>query len=68
MLVAAPPSVAGTRFYQTPHPNDEAAIKAYGVRLLSILEVEPPVEPGKRNELAPRDLQTLFGRSSGPPA
>jgi hypothetical protein len=56
VLVAAPPSMAGTRFYRNPHPNDQAAINAYGARLLSILEAEPLLEPGKRNERAPKDL------------
>jgi hypothetical protein len=38
VLVAAPPSLSGTRLYKEPHPNDIAAINAYGARMLSILE------------------------------
>jgi hypothetical protein len=61
ILLAAPPSIAGTRLYQSPQPNDQAAINAYGARLLSILEAEPAFEPGKRNELTPRALPMSAG-------
>ncbi|MCI0599952.1 MAG: DUF3987 domain-containing protein [Beijerinckiaceae bacterium] len=56
VLAAAPPSVAGTRFYKAPQAGDVAAIRAYGARLLSILEEGPKLAPGTRNELDPRDL------------
>lgn len=56
VLVAAPASTAGTRLYKEPHPNDVAAINAYGARLHSILEAKPALAPGKRNELEPRAL------------
>ena len=56
LLLAAPESLAGTRKYREPDARDNAAIKAYGARLLSILEAEPELAPGKRNELAPRAL------------
>jgi hypothetical protein len=55
-LVAKPESVAGTRLYKDTEQDDDAAIKAYGARLLSILEAEPALAEGKRNELKPRAL------------
>ena len=56
VLVAAPVSIAGTRLYRDPHPNDDAAINAYGARILSILEADAPMVDGVINELAPREL------------
>ncbi len=56
VLVAAPASLAGKRKYQTPCPKAAATIKAYGARILSLFEAEPALEPGTRNELAPRPL------------
>ena len=56
ILVAAPVSLAGSRAYREPCPQAAATIKAYGARLLSILEAEPALEHGTRNELAPRAL------------
>lgn len=56
VLVAAPESIAGTRFYRDPQPEDDAAIKAYGARLLSILESPWPLVACTRNELEPRTL------------
>jgi hypothetical protein len=56
VLVAAPDSIAGTRLYRDPHPNDDAAINAYGARILSILEQPATMADGAVNELAPRAL------------
>jgi hypothetical protein len=56
VLVAAPDSIAGTRLYRDPHPHDDAAINAYGARILSILEAPAPMADGEINELAPREL------------
>ena len=56
VLVAAPASKAGTRLYKSPDPKDAATIQAYGARMLAILEAAPSLDPGKRNELAPRAL------------
>jgi hypothetical protein len=56
VLVAAPESIAGTRLYRDPHPNDDAAINAYGARILSILEEPATMADGALNELAPRAL------------
>ncbi len=57
VLVAAPESIAGTRFYRDPLPEDDAAIRSYGARILAILEAPWPLAEGRRNELAPRTLQ-----------
>lgn len=56
ILVAAPASIAGNRLFREPRQEDETIIKAYGARLLSILEGPWPLAPGKDNELAPRVL------------
>lgn len=56
ILVASPESIAGTRLYCDPQPSDEAAIRAYGARILSIFEEPPPTEKGVPNELTPRAL------------
>jgi hypothetical protein len=55
-LVARPESMAGRRPYKEMAMDDDAAIKAYGARLLLILETPPALAEGKRNELAPRAL------------
>jgi hypothetical protein len=56
ILIAAPANLAGTRTYRAPDPKDGAAIRAYGARILSLLETPPALEPGTRNELAPPAL------------
>ncbi len=56
VLVAAPESIAGTRFYRETSPEDDAAIRAYGARVLSILEARWPLVESSRNELEPRAL------------
>lgn len=56
VLVAAPESMAGKRFYREPTPEDESAIYAYGARILSLLEAAWPLAEGKVNELEPRAL------------
>lgn len=56
LLVAAPETVVGTRLYRETKPEDEAAIKAYGARLLSIMEAPWPLAAGQQNELEPRVL------------
>jgi Protein of unknown function (DUF3987) len=53
ILAAHPQSMAGDRFYKDTDPGDAATIKAYGARLLSILEKPPALAAGKRNELDP---------------
>ena len=37
VLVAAPDSIAGTRLYRETASEDDAAIRAYGARILSVL-------------------------------
>lgn len=56
VLVAAPESIAGTRFYRETAPDDDSAIKAYGARILSILQSPWPMTQGSRIELEPRVL------------
>lgn len=56
ILVAAPESIAGTRLYRDTSPEDDAAIRAYGARVLSILEARWPLVDGSRNELEPMAL------------
>ncbi len=64
VLVAAPDSIAGTRHYREPSAQDDAAIKAYGHRILSLLEAQWPLSEGSRNELEPRAL-TMSGEATG---
>jgi hypothetical protein len=54
--VAAPESIAGTRLYRETAADDDAAIRTYGARILSILEAPWPLAKGSRNELEPRVL------------
>jgi hypothetical protein len=61
ILVAAPDSIAGKRFYRDATPEDENAIKRLGARLLTIAEHDWPLKDG-RNELEPR---TLLGSGGG---
>jgi hypothetical protein len=56
LLVAAPESIVGTRFYRDVMPEDDEAIRRYGARLLEILEARWPVAENKANELEPRTL------------
>ena len=56
ILLAAPASVAGSRAYEVPRPEDEAAIKTYGGRILQVLRTPWPLAEGTRNELEPRRL------------
>jgi Protein of unknown function (DUF3987) len=56
VLVAAPDSLAGKRLYRETDQADEAGIRAYGARLLSLLETPWPLAKGKANELDPRPL------------
>jgi hypothetical protein len=56
VLLASVATLAGGRLYKEPDAKDDAAIRAYGTRLLSILEADPPLEPGTRNELVPQEI------------
>jgi hypothetical protein len=61
LLVAAPESIAGTRFYREPTIGDEAAIQAYGRQILSVLGARWPLADGRENELNPRLLHMSAG-------
>jgi len=62
VLATAPETTAGTRLWREPDPASDAAIRAYGARLLSLLERAPTLAAGTRNVLAPRPLP-LTGRA-----
>jgi len=64
MLVAAPGSIAGSRLYRDTQPEDDAAIRAYGACILSLLEDRWPLVEGKSNELEPREL-SMSAAASG---
>jgi hypothetical protein len=53
VLVSAPASLAGTRLHRETALADDAAIRSYGARLLTLLEIDPRMAPGARNELDP---------------
>jgi hypothetical protein len=57
VLIAAPQSLSGTRLFRATRPEDDAAIRSYGARILSILESEWPLAEGRRCEL---DLPSLI--------
>jgi hypothetical protein len=46
VLVAAPDSITGGRLYREPDPSNEASIRAFGSRILSILETPAPMVEG----------------------
>lgn len=56
VLVAAPESTAGTRFWKESDPNSDMAIKRYGARMLGLLEGSFPLVEGTANELTPHVL------------
>lgn len=56
LLVAAPGSLAGTRFQRSAHPASESALSCYQARVLSILETPYRLADGTQNELVPRSL------------
>jgi hypothetical protein len=56
VLVTYPASEIGSRMWREPSDTSAAAIRAYGARLLHILEQPLPLVDGKGNELAPREL------------
>jgi hypothetical protein len=57
ILLAAPDSLIGTRFWRDPAPQSDVAIKAYGAQLLLLLENPPIMTSGTINELEPRALR-----------
>ena len=57
VLVAAPDSIARTRLYRETDADDDAAIRAFGARILEILEKPWPLAERTLNELAPPQLK-----------
>ena len=56
-LIAAPDSLAGSRFWQEPRGAIEPALRRYFARMLSIFEVKAPSANDLGNELTPRRLE-----------
>ena len=56
VLGSSPESTIGARCWHEASADSELAIKAYGKRLLDILEMPLPLAERKRNELAPRAI------------
>lgn len=63
-LTAGPESMAGSRFYRESKPEDDAAIRVYGGRLLALLEAPLPLAEGKPNELVPSPLNLSAGAAA----
>jgi Protein of unknown function (DUF3987) len=57
VLATAPESHIGRRMWRAASADADAAMRAYGARLLDIFELPLPLAEGKRNELAPRELK-----------
>jgi Protein of unknown function (DUF3987) len=55
-LAVFPDNATGTRFQQVEGPQVDCHLKRYSAILLGILQQQPPLVPGKRNELDPRRL------------
>lgn len=45
MLLVAPTSTAGSRFYREPHPNDDVALAGFGAQVSRLL-LKPPIMAG----------------------
>lgn len=56
MLVAAPKSLAGTRFHKAPTPDDLDTMAMFNAHLRQLLEVPLPINPDKPGELMLRDV------------
>lgn len=56
LLIAAPVSLAGTRFYREPAADARFAIERFGARVLTALERPFRIVEGKVGELDPRPL------------
>lgn len=56
VLICCPASSMGTRLWQAPAPESEAALARYGQIMGDILARPLPLMPGTRNELNPRRL------------
>jgi hypothetical protein len=56
LLVSAVPSLAGTRFHREVDSLDEVTIEKFAEKTFKLLDLEPPLIEGSRNELEPRSL------------
>jgi hypothetical protein len=56
VLVTAPNPASGTRLWREPSIESNRALEAYNSALGDILRRRPPLAPGARNELSPRQL------------
>jgi hypothetical protein len=61
LLVSAPESLAGTRFWREPDALSDRAIRRYGARLLTILETALPLAARRVNELNPPAITLSAG-------
>lgn len=52
-LIAEPASTMGTRFYREPAPGSRVALDRWGSRIRAMLQAEPRLRDGTRNELDP---------------
>jgi hypothetical protein len=57
VLVSAPESTQGRRFFQKPEPGHNSAMADYCARVQSLLKRPMPLKEGTRNELSPRRLR-----------
>jgi len=57
ILVSAPDSLAGTRFWREPEQADSQALTVYEDAILALLRRPLPIKPGTKNELEPRILR-----------
>jgi hypothetical protein len=57
ILIAAPQTMAGQRFYKSADDNDSNSIRAYSRIIRRLLEMPLPLADGRRNELLPRVLR-----------
>jgi hypothetical protein len=56
LIISAPDSASGTRFWRDEDPGTDYALKSYDARVLEMLEASLPLAVGKINELQPRRL------------
>jgi hypothetical protein len=61
VLPTAPETAIGTRVWRPASDESNRAVRAYGKRLLDILELPLSLAVGKSNELAPRELKLSAG-------
>jgi Protein of unknown function (DUF3987) len=63
-LVTYPDSAIGGRMWRQASDESDVAIKAYGARMLAILEKPLPLVPGKLNELSPPEIALSAGATA----